>query len=90
MDCLLRWVFGDSIPAQEEMTNALDIGRQVKQQRKRLAMNQSELAMVSGTGVRFISDLENGKETCEVGKMLQVLASLGIKIEFSGVGEGHG
>ncbi len=72
------------------MTNALDIGRQVKQQRKRLAMNQSELAMVSGTGVRFISDLENGKETCEVGKMLQVLASLGIKIEFSGVGEGHG
>lgn len=69
------------------MTSAFDIGRKVKQQRKRLGMNQAELAMVSGTGVRFISDLENGKETCEVGKMLQVLASLGIKIDFSGGGE---
>jgi hypothetical protein len=38
-------------------------------------MNQAELAMVSGTGVRFISDLENGKETCEVGKVLKVQTS---------------
>jgi hypothetical protein len=52
-------------------------------------MNQAELAMVSGTGVRFISDLENGKETCEVGKVLKVLASLGLKIAFHGGGEGR-
>ena len=87
MNYLILAVYSDFIPEQEEMTSASDIGRKVKQQRKRLGMNQAELAMVSGTGVRFISDLENGKETCEVGKMLQVLASLGIKIDISGGGE---
>jgi hypothetical protein len=56
---------------------------------KQLGMNQAELAMVSGTGVRFISDFENGKETCEVGKVLKVLASLGLKIAFHGGGEGR-
>ena len=35
--------------------------------------------MVSGTGVRFISDLENGKESCELGKTLKVLKNLGIR-----------
>jgi y4mF family transcriptional regulator len=70
------------------METTHDIGRQVRRQRKRLGMNQAELALVSGTGVRFISDLENGKETCEVGKVLKVLASLGLKIAFSGGEEG--
>ena len=60
---------------------AQGIGKMVKAQRKLLGMNQSELAMVSGTGVRFISDLENGKESCELGKTLAVLKNLGIRFE---------
>ena len=55
----------------------------MKKRRKELGMNQEELAMVSGTGVRFISDLENGKETCELGKALEVLANLGIELAFT-------
>lgn len=35
-------------------------------------MKQAYLALVSGTGALFISDLENGKETCVVGKTLKV------------------
>lgn len=56
------------------------IGQMVKTRRKKLGMNQAELAMVSGTGVRFISDLENGKETCELGRSLKVLENLGIEL----------
>ena len=41
-------------------------------------MKQTDLALVSGTGVRFISDLENGKETCAIGKALKVLENLGL------------
>ncbi len=41
-------------------------------------MKQADLALVSGTGVRFISDLENGKETCVLGKTFKVLENLGI------------
>ena len=59
------------------------IGEEIKVQRKRLKMNQSELAMVSGTGVRFISDLENGKPSCELGKTLSVLTNLGLDIQIT-------
>ena len=59
------------------------IGEAVRTRRKFLGMNQAELAMVSGTGVRFISDLENGKESCEVGKTLMVLKNLGIQIAIT-------
>ena len=55
----------------------------IKKRRKELGMNQAELALVSGTGMRFISDLENGKETCELGKALSVLANLGIELAFT-------
>ena len=59
---------------------AEELGKLIKARRKELAMNQSDLAMVSATGRRFISDLENGKESCELGKALRVLANLGIDI----------
>jgi HTH-type transcriptional regulator/antitoxin HipB len=57
-------------------------GEFVKKRRKQLKMNQSDLALVSGTGMRFISDLENGKRTCELGKALDVLANLGVELKF--------
>lgn len=59
---------------------AEQLGNLVRQRRKELAMNQGDLAMVSATGRRFISDLENGKESCELGKALRVLENLGIEL----------
>ncbi len=57
-----------------------ELGRLVQKQRKKLNLNQSDLAMVAGTGRRFISDLENGKDSCELGKALRVLEGLGFDI----------
>ena len=62
--------------------NAKQLGALIKNRRKRLEMNQADLALVSGTGVRFISDLENGKETCEIGKVLKVLENMGMDLVF--------
>ena len=62
------------------------IGKIVRDTRKALDLTQSMLALTSGTGQRFISDLENGKPTCQLGKTLIVLHTLGIKINFNGVG----
>jgi len=62
--------------------NAKQLGVLIKNRRKRLEMNQADLALVSGTGVRFISDLENGKETCEIGKVLKVLENMGMDLVF--------
>jgi HTH-type transcriptional regulator / antitoxin HipB len=58
------------------------LGSLVKQRRGQLRLTQAELAMTSGTGVRFISDLENGKETCQIGRILKVLAALGLHVSI--------
>jgi y4mF family transcriptional regulator len=64
-----------------------NFGELVQQRRKKLGMNQADVALVSGTGVRFISDLENGKPSCELGKALKVLENLGIEPVFKPRGE---
>lgn len=58
------------------------IGEFVKSARKRMGVTQKDLAMTSGTGLRFIIELEQGKPTCQLGKALTVLQTLGIKIEL--------
>jgi len=60
-----------------------DIGSIVKKKRKQLNMTQPQLAAVSGAGVRFISDMENGKPTMQVGKILGILHVLGLDIYVS-------
>ena len=56
------------------------IGILIRQTRKSWGVTQRELALTSGTGLRFVIDLEKGKETCEIGKALTVLQTLGIKL----------
>ena len=62
------------------MTTVTELGQLVRTRRKELGLKQEDLALVAGTGVRFIGDLERGKETCVLGKTLQVLANLGIEL----------
>ena len=64
------------------------IGEAVKTARKRLGVTQRDLALTSGTGLRFISDLEQGKATCQLGKALTLLHTLGITLELHGVQDG--
>lgn len=59
------------------------IGEVIRDTRRSLDVTQKDLALTSGTGLRFIIDLEKGKETCEIGKALRVLQTLGIKMKLS-------
>ena len=60
-----------------------DISTLVRQTRKGLGVTQRELALTSGTGLRFIIDLEKGKETAEIGKVLIILQTLGIQMTLT-------
>jgi HTH-type transcriptional regulator / antitoxin HipB len=60
-----------------------DIGKLVRTTRKSLGVTQRDLALTSGTGLRFVVDLEKGKETCEIGKALTVLQTLGIRLTLT-------
>jgi y4mF family transcriptional regulator len=63
--------------------SAQQIGEQIKTTRKSLGVTQKDLAMTSGTGLRFIIELEQGKPTCQLGKALTVLNTLGITIKMT-------
>ena len=60
--------------------NAEDLGRVVREARKAQKLSQNDLAGMAGTGRRFIVDLEKGKETAQLGKVLRVLATLGVSV----------
>ena len=60
-----------------------EIGQMIRESRKRLGVTQKDLALTSGTGLRFVIDLEKGKETCQIGKVLTVLQTLGIRIALT-------
>lgn len=57
-----------------------DIGQLVRAHRKLQSATQTDFAALCGVGVRFISELENGKPTIELGKALHVLKSLGLEV----------
>ena len=52
----------------------------VKKGRKQQKLTQEDLAGMAGLGRRFISDLENGKETIQFEKVLSVLKTIGIAL----------
>ena len=64
----------------ERVTTAESLGDIIRAERKRQGLTQLELADVSGVGITFVSQLENGKETAELGKALSVVAMLGIDL----------
>lgn len=58
-----------------------DIGTAITEARKARGYSQQEFADLAGVGRRFISELESGKPTAEIGKVLQVLTALGLDVE---------
>ena len=62
---------------------AQEIGKFVRETRKKLGVTQKGLALTAGTGLRFVIDLEKGKETCEIGKALTILHTLGIRLTLT-------
>lgn len=60
-----------------------DIGEVIRTERKAQGLRQDELAAASGVGLRFIVELERGKPTVQLGKVLAVLAALGCRLDIA-------
>lgn len=59
-----------------------DIGLQARAARRQMGLSQEALAGLCHVGTRFISDLENGKATLQIGKALEVLRALGLFLQI--------
>ncbi|MCX7351779.1 MAG: helix-turn-helix domain-containing protein [Proteobacteria bacterium] len=60
------------------------LGSVIRKIRKEQRLTQEQLAAACGVGIRFIRELEQGKESCYIGKALLVVKMLGIGLEIDG------
>jgi len=66
-----------------KISDPAQLGSAVRAKRKALGIRQVEVAGLAGVGVRFLSELERGKATLELGKVLRVLERLGLELWIS-------
>ena len=71
-----------------KITSTMEFGRTIRNKRKKLGYTQAQLSEYTGFSTSFISDLENGKETVELGKALFLLLLLGLDLAINNRGEG--
>ncbi len=57
-----------------------ELGKIIRYKRKEINIRQEIVAGMAGVGTKFLSQLENGKETAEIGKTLHVLRKLGLEV----------
>ena len=62
-----------------------DLGRLVRETRKRLKLTQPQIALAANVGVRFIVELEAGKPTLRLENVLRVLQALGGALSVEGM-----
>mgnify|MGYP005824588427 FL=1 len=60
-----------------------EIGDLIRKTRKAQGLRQPELAAASGVGLRFLVELERGKPTAQIGKVLDVLSALGCSMTIT-------
>jgi transcriptional regulator with XRE-family HTH domain len=63
--------------------DSITIGKLIKDTRQALHMRQEELASVAGLSTRSLSSIENGKNTAQLGLVLNTLSALGIVVTLS-------
>lgn len=72
---------GNSAPLNESVVkSSMELGAVVREQRRALALKQLDVAGLGNTGNRFIVDLERGKPTVQLQKVLDVLDLLGLEV----------
>lgn len=63
---------------KENLITSEAVGKLIQAERKRQGLTQLQLAGLANTGIRFVSDLENGKGTVQLQKLQAVIAALGL------------
>lgn len=67
----------------QTFTDSQSLGSFIRNERKAQNLTQEQLAGLTGVGVRFVRELETGKESCQLGRALQVALALGLTLSVS-------
>ena len=63
-----------------EIKEPIGLGKLIRKKRENNGMTQQQLSDLAGVGRRFLSELENGKQSLEFGKVILVAAAIGIDL----------
>lgn len=63
-----------------KITDTASLGNAIRLRRKELNYTQGYISEITGLSISFLSDLENGKPTAEIGKTIEVINLLGLDI----------
>lgn len=64
------------------LRDVAELGKAIRDERKKRGLTQQKFADLAGVGRRFLSELESGKPTLEIGKVLKVTAAAGIQLMY--------
>ena len=70
-----------------QVNDAIHIGRLVRERRKEAGMTLKDAAALAGVGVRFLSELERGKPTLQLGLAIRVLHLFGLELHVEKRGD---
>jgi len=63
-----------------KIVDSVSLGKAIRLRRKELKYTQGYISEITGLSVSFLSDLENGKPTSEIGKTIQLINLLGLDL----------
>ena len=70
-----------------KVSNAKELGALVRQRRKQAGLTLKDAAGMAGVGIRFLSELERGKPTLQLGLAIEVLQLFGLELHVRARGE---
>ena len=59
------------------------LGQAIRTARRGMGLTQPELAAAAGVGLRFLVELERGKPTVRLDRMIAVLEALGLELQIA-------
>ena len=69
--------------SKAKIKSAKDLGHFLQTYRASQKLTQTDISGLANTGNRFIIELENGKDTVQLKKVLDVLSALGLEMVIS-------
>lgn len=73
---------GDVLKYSTKINSPKELGRYLLKERKNLNLTQREISEFADVGRKFIIELEKGKETAQLGKVFELLNSLGLELHL--------
>ncbi|MCP4551115.1 MAG: helix-turn-helix transcriptional regulator [Bacteroidetes bacterium] len=73
---------GGKLKSSTKINNPKELGQHLLKERKNLKLTQKEISEFSDVGRKFIIELEKGKATAQLGKVFELLNSLGLELHL--------